>query len=62
MKPVTIGTVGSGYAAALHGNGYQKISRIPVRLKTVCDIVEEKAKEVQEAYHYEGICTDFETL
>ncbi len=35
-KTVTIGTLGAGYAAHLHGNGYAKVSGINVRLKTVC--------------------------
>lgn len=26
-KTVVIGTVGAGYAASLHGNGYKKVSR-----------------------------------
>lgn len=62
MKPVCIGTVGSGYAAYLHGNGYKKICGIPVRLKTICDVVEQKAEEVRVRYGYEQVCTDFEQL
>ena len=37
VKPVVIGTIGAGYAAHLHGNGYEKVSGVPIRLKTVCD-------------------------
>lgn len=33
VKPVCVGLVGSGYAAYLHGNGYEKVSGVPVRLK-----------------------------
>ena len=33
VKTVTIGTVGAGYAAYLHGNGYEKVCGVPVRLK-----------------------------
>ena len=47
---VTIGTVGAGYAAYLHGNGYEKVSGISVRLKTVCDLNLDLAKKVQERY------------
>ena len=35
VKPVVIGTIGAGYAAHLHGNGYEKVSGVPIRLKTV---------------------------
>ena len=62
MKPVCIGTVGSGYAAYLHGNGYEKISKVPVRLKTICDVVETKAQEVMERYGYEEVCTDYDKM
>ena len=44
---VTIGTVGAGYAARLHGNGYARVSGIQVRLKTICDVNLELAKSVQ---------------
>ena len=37
-KTVVIGTVGAGYAAYLHGNGYEKVNGVSVRLKTVCDL------------------------
>ena len=36
-KTVCVGTAGAGYAAYLHGNGYEKVSGIDVRLKTVCE-------------------------
>ena len=62
MKPVCIGMIGSGYAAYLHGNGYEKVCGVPIRLKSICDIVESKAREVQARYGYEQACTDFEEL
>ena len=34
-KTVCVGTAGAGYAASLHGNAYEKVSGIEVRLKTV---------------------------
>ena len=46
VKPVVIGTVGAGYAAYLHGNGYEKVHGVPVRLKTVCDLNTELAEKV----------------
>ena len=33
-KKVVVGTIGAGYAAALHGNGYKKVSGVEVILKT----------------------------
>ena len=57
-KTVVIGTVGAGYAASLHGNGYKKVSGVKVRLKTVCDLNTELAKKIQDAYGYEQICSD----
>lgn len=62
MKPITVGLVGSGYAAYLHGNGYKKVSGVPVRLKTVVDIDIEKAKKVAETFGFENAITDFNEL
>lgn len=62
MKQVCIGTVGSGYGAYLHGNAYEKVGKVPFRLKTVCDVVEEKAKEVKEYFGYEDYCMDYQQI
>lgn len=59
---VTIGTVGAGYAAYLHGNGYEKVSGVTVRLKTVCDLNLELARKVQERYGYEQVAQDYHEL
>lgn len=61
-RVVTIGTVGAGYAAYLHGNGYEKVSGVAVRLKTVCDLNLELAKKVQERYGYEQVAQDYHEL
>ena len=61
-KTVVIGTVGAGYAASLHGNGYKKVSGVNVRLKTVCDLNTELAKKIQDAYGYEQICSDYHDM
>lgn len=60
--PIVIGTVGAGYAAYLHGNGYEKVSGIPIRLKTVCDVKLELAEKVKARYGYEQAITDIEEL
>ncbi len=62
-KPiVTVGTVGAGYAAHLHGNGYEKVSGITVRLKTVCDLNLELAKKVQQRFGYEQAVSDYHQM
>ena len=62
VKPVVIGTIGAGYAAYLHGNGYEKVSGVPIRLKTVCDLNLELAEKVKERYGYEQAVTDFNEM
>ena len=52
VKPVVIGTIGAGYAAHLHGNGYEQVSGVPIRLKTVCDLNLDLANQVKERYGY----------
>ena len=59
---ICVGMVGSGYAAHLHGNGYEKISRIQVRLKTICDIDPIRAEAVRDRYGFETICTDYHEM
>lgn len=61
-KSICIGMIGSGYAAHLHGNGYEKVSHIDIRLKTICDIDLARAEEVKACYGYEHACTDFHEL
>ena len=62
IKPVVIGTVGAGYAAFLHGNGYRKVSGVPIRLKTICDVRSDAARKIQETYGYEQVETDFDEV
>lgn len=61
-KTVCVGTVGAGYAAYLHGNGYEKVSGIDVRLKTVCDVNQERAAALVKRYGYESACNDIRDL
>lgn len=61
-KTVTIGTVGAGYAAYLHGNGYEKVCGVSVRLKTVCDVKLELAEKVKVRYGYERAVSDFQEI
>lgn len=59
---MVIGTIGAGYAAHLHGNGYEKVSGVPIRLKTVCDLNLDLANQVKERYGYEQAITNFDDM
>lgn len=61
-ETVVIGTLGAGYAARLHGDGYRKVSGVPIRLKTICDLNLQLAEQVKDACGYEEITADFENL
>lgn len=61
-SPVVIGTIGAGYAAYLHGNGYEKVHGVPVRLKTVCDLNLALAEKVKSRYGYEQVESDYHKL
>lgn len=61
-KPVVVGTVGAGFAAGLHGDGYMHVCTVPVRLKTVADPDLEKAEHIQEIYGYERAVREFQDL
>jgi predicted dehydrogenase len=61
-KSVCIGLVGAGYAAYLHGNGYEKVSGVPVRLKTVVDVDAGKAEAVKRRYAFEKSGSDYREI
>ena len=61
-KTVVVGTLGAGYAARLHGNGYKKVSGVRVRLKTICDLNSALARQVQEEFGHEQITADFQEM
>lgn len=61
-KPITIGIVGSGYAAQLHLNGYKRVSGVPIKVKAIADIMEDKAKKVAESYGIEQIFKDYRKM
>jgi len=62
MNQVCVGVVGAGYAAYLHGNGYKKVSGVPLRLKTVVDTDITQAEAVKERYGFEQAITSFDEL
>lgn len=55
-------TVGAGYAAHLHASGYEKVNKVKVRLKTVCDLNQNLAQELKEQYGYENITANYNDL
>lgn len=60
--PVTVGIAGSGYACCLHCKGYERVGKIPVRLKTVCDVDEAKATETASKFSIEQTCKDYREM
>ena len=60
--PVTVGIAGSGYACCLHCKGYERVGKIPVRLKTVCDVDEAKATETANKFSIEQTCKDYREM
>lgn len=61
-RPVTVGTVGAGFAAGLHGDGLRRVCTVPVRLKTIADPDLERAGRIREKYGYEQAVSDFQDL
>ncbi len=59
---VVIGTVGAGYAARLHGNGYRNTGSIPFRLKTICDTNTALAERLKCEFGYEKVEADFDEM
>ena len=61
-KTVVIGTVGAGYAAGLHAEGYGRVCGVDVRLKTICDVRFPAAEQVKERYGYEKAVADYQEI
>lgn len=61
-KTVVVGTVGAGYAAHLHASGYEKVSKINVKLKTVCDLNLSLAQKLKDQYGYENITDNLDEM
>ncbi len=61
-KTVVIGLVGAGYACQLHGNGYRRVSGVDIRLKSICDTDEVRAKAEMTRFGFENWVKDFDEL
>lgn len=61
MKQVSVGIVGSGFAASLHGDAYRKIYGLDVKLAAVAS-VEDTVEAFARRYSIPKIYRDFEEL
>ena len=61
-KKVVVGTIGAGYASALHGNGYKKVSGVEVVLKTICDLNTQLANKIRDEFGYSHVEADFQAV
>ena len=59
MQTVTVALIGGGYGAFLHANGYAKVHGVTVRVKTIVDIDEKKAKDFAEKYGIEQVTANY---
>ncbi|MDO4492390.1 MAG: Gfo/Idh/MocA family oxidoreductase [Clostridia bacterium] len=62
IKPIVVGSVGTGYGGYLHVHGYQHVTGIPIRLKSICGRDPEKTEAFRVKYGYEQCVFDFEDL
>lgn len=61
MEQVSVGVVGSGFAAALHCDSYQKVYGLDVRVAAVASI-DDNVYAFAEKYHIPKVYKDFEEL
>ncbi|MBO4648831.1 MAG: Gfo/Idh/MocA family oxidoreductase [Lentisphaeria bacterium] len=57
MKELKCGIIGCGVIAPVHLESYRKIPGVTV--KTVCDVIPEKAAALAEKYGVPAVCTDY---
>lgn len=62
MKKVSIGIVGAGFAAHLHGDSFKRVGGIEIRLISVADINLESAKKIADIYGYKKYTDDYKKL
>jgi len=61
MKTIKIALIGSGYGGFLHVNGYSKVSKVPVKVKTLVDAYDlEKAEKFAKTYGIENVTMNIE--
>ncbi|OPL09349.1 MAG: oxidoreductase [delta proteobacterium ML8_F1] len=62
MKRITVGLIGSGYAAELHCRGYRSISGVEVLLKSIVDLDIEKAKRGMKKFGFQNAFGDYQEI
>ena len=62
MKQVAVAQVGAGFISNHHNMAFKSVSGINVRLKTVADILPERAKAVADKFGYEKYCSDYHEI
>jgi len=63
MKTINIALIGSGYGGFLHANGYSKVCKVPVKIKTVVDAYDlEKAEKFAKTYGIENVTANIEDV
>ncbi len=62
MKTIVIGMAGAGRGTELHMGGYDRISNIPLRFKTVVAKRKDQLDEALKRYHFEKASFDFDDL
>lgn len=62
LKQVTVAQIGAGFITTHHNMAFKTVSGVNVRLKTVSDIVLERAKKVADKFGYEKYCEDYRSI
>lgn len=59
MRQVSVGIIGSGFAARLHGNAFRLVGGMDIRLRACSDLREDAARALAAEYGYETWTTDY---
>ena len=62
MKPIVIGMVGAGRATELHMQALERVSKIPLKFKTIVARREEQLIPAKNLYGFEYASYNFEDL
>jgi predicted dehydrogenase len=62
MKSISIGMIGGGFAAHLHGDAFKQVSGLHLKLRSVADVNLDCAKFVAEKYGYEIYTNDYKEI
>jgi predicted dehydrogenase len=63
MKTINIALIGSGYGGVLHANGYTRVSKVPLKIKTIVDAYDpEKAERFARTYGIKNVTMNIEDV